>query len=72
MPCTVDDNALCHALWTQDFLNAVCTNTVWLNRSVLTYYSGNYDTFCKLVSNQEQVRYIVHYTVHYIEHYMVH
>ena len=40
----------------QDFLNAVCTNTVWLNRSVLTYYSGNYDTFCKLVSNQEQVQ----------------
>ena len=40
----------------QDFLNAVCTNTVWLNRSVLSYYTGNYDTFCKVVSNQEQVQ----------------
>ena len=34
----------------------MCTNTVWLHRSRLSYYSGNYDTFCKLVANQEQIQ----------------
>merc|ERR1719305_704404 len=36
----------------QDFLNAVCTHTVWLNRNVLTYYGGNYDTFCRVVAEE--------------------
>lgn len=39
----------------QDFLNAVCTHTVWLNKKVLTYYGGNYQTFLKVVSEQERV-----------------
>lgn len=39
----------------QDFLNSVCTHTVWLNRCTLTYYGGNYAAFVKSVQNEEQV-----------------
>jgi len=40
----------------QDFLNAVCTHTVWLHQTTLSYYGGNYDTFCKVVAEQERVQ----------------
>merc|ERR1711968_190122 len=40
----------------QDFLNAVCTHTVWLNNFTLTYYGGNYNTFVKVVTDQERVQ----------------
>merc|ERR1719253_1311108 len=39
----------------QDFLNAVCTHTVWLNRRTLTYYGGSYTAFCKTVEDEERV-----------------
>nr|QNH67965.1 ATP-binding cassette transporter subfamily F member 2 [Brachionus plicatilis] len=29
----------------QDFLNGVCTNIIFLNKKCLTYYTGNYDQF---------------------------
>ena len=40
----------------QDFLNAVCTHTVWLSKNVLSYYGGNYDTFCRVVAEEERVQ----------------
>lgn len=40
----------------QDFLNAVCTHTVWLTNSSLTYYGGNYATFVKLVEEEERLQ----------------
>ncbi|GAQ87542.1 abc transporter [Klebsormidium nitens] len=40
----------------QDFLNGVCTNIIWLTERKLTYYSGNYDTFMKTVSENETVQ----------------
>mmetsp|Transcript_11929 Transcript_11929/g.33599 ORF Transcript_11929/g.33599 Transcript_11929/m.33599 type:complete len:595 (-) Transcript_11929:205-1989(-) len=40
----------------QDFLNSVCNKIVWLNNKTLTYYSGNYATFCKLVENEEKIQ----------------
>jgi len=39
----------------QDFLNAVCTHTVWLHNNTLSYYGGNYASFCKAVEQQELV-----------------
>jgi len=38
----------------QDFLNGVCTNIINLRQSKLFYYSGNYDTFVKVKSENEQ------------------
>jgi ATP-binding cassette subfamily F protein 2 len=29
----------------QDFLNGVCTNIIWLTQNQLVYYNGNYDTY---------------------------
>lgn len=40
----------------QDFLNAVCTHTVWLHNRSLTYYGGNYATFVKLVEEEERLQ----------------
>mmetsp|Transcript_8 Transcript_8/g.7 ORF Transcript_8/g.7 Transcript_8/m.7 type:complete len:619 (+) Transcript_8:233-2089(+) len=40
----------------QDFLNAVCTHTIWLNKTKLIYYGGNYNTFCKQVEQEERVQ----------------
>jgi len=40
----------------QDFLNTVCTHTVWLTQKTLTYYGGNYDSFVKVVSEQERIK----------------
>lgn len=39
----------------QDFLNTVCTHTVWLNNNKLTYYGGNYDSFCKVTADEERI-----------------
>ena len=52
----------------EDFLNSVCTDMVWLkpnpygcggqgcNGSHLRYYGGNYDTFRKIVGEEERVQ----------------
>jgi ATP-binding cassette subfamily F protein 2 len=47
----------------QDFLNAVCTNTVWLKPnamgkagSQLCYYGGNYDAFMQVTSEEARVQ----------------
>ena len=40
----------------QDFLNGVCTHIIWLTRNKLTYYTGNYDTYCKTVADNEIVQ----------------
>jgi ATP-binding cassette subfamily F protein 2 len=40
----------------QDFLNGVCTHTIWLTGARLTYYTGNYDTFRKTVAENEVVQ----------------
>jgi len=39
----------------QDFLNAVCTHTVNLNKQQLCYYGGNYDSFCKVTDDEERI-----------------
>lgn len=39
----------------QDFLNMVCTHTVWLHNTTLSYYGGNFTIFCKLVDEEERV-----------------
>jgi len=40
----------------QDFLNAVCTHTVWLSQTTLSYYGGNYAAFVKTVEAEEQIQ----------------
>ncbi|KAK9829985.1 hypothetical protein WJX72_009031 [[Myrmecia] bisecta] len=40
----------------QDFLNGVCTHIIWLTQNRLTYYTGNYDTFCKTVTENETIQ----------------
>lgn len=39
----------------QDFLNAVCTHTIWLNKRSLTYYGGNYAAFVKTIEAEELI-----------------
>jgi len=38
----------------QDFLNGVCTNIIFMRQSKLTQYSGNYDTFMQTRMEQEE------------------
>ena len=40
----------------QDFLNAVCTHTVWLDRGTLKYYGGSYSKFCATVEDEERLQ----------------
>lgn len=40
----------------QDFLNGVCTHIIWLTQQKLTYYTGNYDTYCKTVKENETLQ----------------
>jgi ATPase subunit of ABC transporter with duplicated ATPase domains len=40
----------------QDFLNGVCTHIIWLTHQKLTYFTGNYDTFCKTVAENEVIQ----------------
>jgi len=40
----------------QDFLNAVCTHTMWLNRGTLSYYGGNYANFVSTVAEEERLQ----------------
>ncbi len=40
----------------QDFLNGVCTHIIWLTHGKLTYYTGNYDTYCKTVAENEVIQ----------------
>jgi len=39
----------------QDFLNRVCTHTVWLTRMQLNYYGGNYDSFVTVIAAEERI-----------------
>jgi len=39
----------------QDFLNAVCTHTVWLTKQKINYYGGNYDSFCKVIADEQRI-----------------
>lgn len=44
----------------QDFLNGVCTRIIHMTQKKLTYYTGNYDAFCKTrdeVQENQQKRY---------------
>ena len=50
----LDEAVLCGDL--QDFLNGVCTHIIWLTKQKLTYYTGNYDTFCKTVKENEVIQ----------------
>ena len=43
-------------VYLQDFLNGVCTHIIWLTKQKLTYYTGNYDTFCKTVKENEVIQ----------------
>ena len=40
----------------QDFLNAVCTHTVWLHHGTLSYYGGNYGNFVQTVAEDERLQ----------------
>jgi len=40
----------------QDFLNAVCTHTIWLNARALTCYGGNYAAFVTAVADEEKLQ----------------
>jgi ATP-binding cassette subfamily F protein 2 len=40
----------------EDFLNTVCSDTIWLNNCTLKYYGGNYSTFCKVVDEELRVQ----------------
>jgi ATP-binding cassette subfamily F protein 2 len=40
----------------QDFLNAVCTHTVWLQHGTLRYYGGNYSNFVTTVAEEERLQ----------------
>ena len=40
----------------QDFLNGVCTHIIWLTKNKLVYYTGNYDTYCKTVAENEVIQ----------------
>ena len=40
----------------QDFLNGVCNNMIWLTNGKLKYYTGNYDTFCKSIQEENIVQ----------------
>jgi ATPase subunit of ABC transporter with duplicated ATPase domains len=44
----------------QDFLNAVCTHTMWLANGTIKYYGGNYAKFVATVEEEErlQLRYL--------------
>ena len=51
----------------EDFLNTVCNNIIWMKPNPhmnqgfnmtgcqLAYYGGNYDSFCKVMGEQERV-----------------
>lgn len=34
----------------------MCTHIIWLTKQKLTYYTGNYDTFCKTVKENEVIQ----------------
>eukprot|EP00501_MAST-03F_sp_TOSAG23-6_P000631 GSMAST32.ASY1.ANO1.654.1 assembled CDS len=45
----------------EDFMNAVCTDTIWLKPNPcagakLKYYGGNYETFVKVTTDEERVQ----------------
>lgn len=40
----------------QDFLNNVCTHTIWITQAKLKYYTGSYDTFVKTVAEDRVVQ----------------
>lgn len=40
----------------EDFLNGVCTHTIWLTEQKLNYYTGNYTTFRKTVEEERVIQ----------------
>eukprot|EP00873_Tetraselmis_striata_P001533 jgi/Tetstr1/421797/TSEL_012700.t1 len=40
----------------EDFLDGVCTHTIWLTQQQLQYYTGNYTTFKKTVAENEIIQ----------------
>ena len=40
----------------QDFLNAVCTHTMWLANGTIKYYGGNYAKFVATVEEEERLQ----------------
>ena len=40
----------------QDFLDGVCTNIIWMTQSKLKYYTGNYSTFRRTVREEEVIQ----------------
>jgi len=40
----------------EDFLNGVCTHTIWLTQQKLHYYTGNYNTFKKTVAENDIIQ----------------
>jgi len=44
----------------QDFLNGVCTHTIWLVDGKLEYYTGSYDTFVKTVEENKVIQQKAH------------
>ena len=44
----------------QDFLNGVCTHIIWQTQGHLTYYTGNYDTYCKTVGLHNRLSLVEH------------
>jgi len=40
----------------QDFLNAVCTHTMWLTHGTIKYYGGNYAYFVRTVEEEERLQ----------------
>eukprot|EP00192_Tetraselmis_astigmatica_P008482 CAMPEP_0117676328 /NCGR_PEP_ID=MMETSP0804-20121206/16104_1 /TAXON_ID=1074897 /ORGANISM="Tetraselmis astigmatica, Strain CCMP880" /LENGTH=612 /DNA_ID=CAMNT_0005485439 /DNA_START=176 /DNA_END=2014 /DNA_ORIENTATION=- len=40
----------------EDFLDGVCTHTIWLTQQKLQYYTGNYTTFKKTVAENEVIQ----------------
>ena len=40
----------------QDFLNAVCTHTMWLTGGTIKYYGGNYSKFVATVEEEERLQ----------------
>ena len=57
----------------EDFLNAVCTNTVWLKPNPagkggcsLAYYGGNYDAFVRVTTAEGRVQVKLFFMVLYM------
>jgi len=50
------DKCLLVVSHSQDFLNAVCTHTMWLHNGTIKYYGGNYAKFVATVEEEERLQ----------------